>query len=271
VSGDPTRLRQVVTNLLGNALKFTEGGTVTLSGACVPGPEGDRRPWIQVTVQDTGIGMSPAQMAQLFQRFTQADASTTRRFGGSGLGLVISKHLVDLMGGSIHVQSVPGQGSTFRFEVPLQEALDPAPGPAGPTALPEPRASTAVPRKGRVLVAEDHEINQIVVRSMLERLGMTVTLANDGAEAVEAVRAQPFDLVLMDCQMPEMDGFQATMAIRAMTGDVGRVPIIALTANALSEDRQRCTDAGMDDYLAKPVTGAALAAMLQRHMGVQAG
>jgi signal transduction histidine kinase/CheY-like chemotaxis protein len=271
VSGDPTRLRQVVTNLLGNALKFTEGGTVTLSGACVAGPEGDPRPWIQVTVQDTGIGMSPEQLAQLFQRFSQADASTTRRFGGTGLGLVISKHLVDLMGGSIQVQSAPGQGSTFWFEVPLQQALAPAPGPAGAAARPRPSASTSVPRKGHVLVAEDNVINQLVVRSMLERLGMTVTVANDGAEAVEVVRSQPLDLVLMDCQMPEMDGYQATMAIRAMTRDVARVPIIALTANALSEDRQRCTDAGMDDYLAKPVTGAELAEMLVRHLGVQAG
>jgi signal transduction histidine kinase/ActR/RegA family two-component response regulator len=266
VSGDPTRLRQIVTNLLGNALKFTERGTVTLSSRWVPSPEGDQRSWLQVRVNDTGIGMSDEQVSQLFQRFSQADASTTRRFGGTGLGLVICKHLVELMGGSIHVQSELGKGSTFWFDVPLQEALAPA-SPARLAAL-TPAASSVLPRKAHILVAEDNAVNQLVVRAMLERLGMTVSVARDGAQAVAAVQAQTVDLVLMDCQMPVMDGYEAARAIRATNGYAAQLPIIALTANALSEDRQRCADAGMNDYLAKPVTGAALADMLAHHLGV---
>lgn len=268
VSGDPTRLRQVVTNLLGNALKFTEGGTVTLSCRCVDGPSNDGRRWIRIRVQDTGIGMSPEQLAQLFQRFSQADASTTRRFGGSGLGLVISKHLVELMGGSIQVRSEEGKGSAFWFDLPLQEAVAPEPQRLRRTPVPASGAVIASPRRARILVAEDNAVNQLVVRAMLERLGMTVTVVVDGAEAVSAVQSQPWDLVLMDCQMPVMDGYEATRTIRALVGDVARVPIIALTANTLSDDRARCADAGMDDYLAKPVTGAALADLLVRQLGV---
>ncbi len=262
--GDPVRLRQVVTNLLGNALKFAEGGTVTVSAACMDAPAGDARHWIRVRVQDTGIGIAPAQLAQLFQRFSQADASTTRRFGGSGLGLVISRHLVELMGGSIHVESEPGKGSTFWFELPLWPAQTGLTGTGGPVdALP----AGALPRPARILVAEDNLVNQQVVRAMLGRLGMTVDTVGDGAQAVAAVQSRGFDLVLMDCQMPVMDGYEASLQIRALPGDLARIPIIALTANALSEDRQRCSDAGMDDYLPKPVTSALLVGMLIRHLG----
>ncbi len=268
VSGDPTRLRQVVTNLLGNALKFTSAGTVTLRVNPVARPITDGRPWLRVSVEDTGIGMAPEQMAQLFQRFSQADSSTTRRFGGSGLGLVISKHLVELMGGSIHAESSPGRGSTFWFEVPMDEALDPTVPSAAQTAAPSGSASSAVgPRPAHVLVAEDNAVNCLVVQAMLERLGMTVTLAHDGAQAVAAVQAHDVDLVLMDCQMPIMDGYEATRQIRSSGHPRAQVPIIALTAHALSEDRQRCDAAGMNDYLPKPVTGEALAAVLQRHLG----
>jgi signal transduction histidine kinase/CheY-like chemotaxis protein len=270
VSGDPSRIRQVVSNLLGNALKFTEGGTVTLSSARVNAPEGDGRAWIQVKVHDTGIGMSRDQVSQLFQRFSQADASTTRRFGGSGLGLVICKHLVELMGGSIHVQSEPGVGSTFWFDIPLLAALAPGPIASKTTDAAGSSAHQAMPRKARVLVAEDNRVNQVVVRAMLERLGMTVSIAEDGVEAVSMVQSEPFDVVLMDCQMPEMDGFEATRRIRALASDQRRIPIIALTANALAEDRQRCTDAGMDGYLTKPMTGTALAEMLVRSLGADA-
>ncbi|MBP8306432.1 MAG: response regulator [Burkholderiaceae bacterium] len=265
VSGDPNRVRQVVTNLLGNALKFAEGGTVTLSGTCVDVLPGDGRRWIRVRVQDTGIGIAPAQMAQLFQRFSQADASTTRRFGGSGLGLVICRHLIELMGGSIQVESAPGKGSTFWFDLPLLPALAPPSGTAKPA---DPIPAGALPRKSRILVAEDNLVNQEVVRAMLERAGMTVVIVGDGAQAVAAVQSQPFDLILMDCQMPVMDGYEATSEIRALPGDRARIPIVALTANALSEDRQRCADAGMDDYLPKPVTVAVLVAMLARHLGI---
>ncbi len=265
VSGDPSRLRQVVTNLMGNALKFAEGGTVRLRGSRVDGPAGDPRHWMRVTVQDTGIGIAPAQLAQLFQRFSQADASTTRRYGGSGLGLVISKHLIELMGGSIHVESEPGKGSTFWFDVPLWPALAAA---GAATTSGDASPAGALPRPARVLVAEDNLVNQQVVRAMLERIGMTVVMVGDGAQAVAAVQSQAVELVLMDCQMPVMDGFEASRQIRALGTDKARLPIIALTANALSEDRQRCADAGMDDYLPKPVTGAALLGMLTRHLGV---
>ena len=279
VSGDPTRLRQIVTNLLGNALKFTNAGTVTLSAEPIermeptgpaPRPDGDRRPWIKVSVQDTGIGMTPEQMAQLFQRFSQADSSTTRRFGGSGLGLVICKHLVELMGGSIHVDSTPGHGSTFWFEVPLEPALDPVSTSA--TLTPPVGALGAAtnplgPRAAHVLVVEDNAVNCLVVQAMLERLGMTVTLAHDGAHALAAVEAQDIDVVLMDCQMPVMDGYEATRRIRSSGHARAQLPIIALTAHALAEDRQRCDAAGMNDYLPKPVTGEALAGVLQRHLG----
>jgi signal transduction histidine kinase/ActR/RegA family two-component response regulator len=267
VSGDPTRLRQVVTNLLGNALKFTSAGTVTLRAEPAAQPGGDGRPWIRVSVQDTGIGMSPEQMAQLFQRFSQADSSTTRRFGGSGLGLVICKHLVELMGGSIHVDSAPGRGSTFWFEVPLEAALGGGPSAAAAAALPGAEPNPAGPRPARVLVVEDNAINRVVVQALLEQLGMTVLLANDGAQAVAAIQAHDVDVVFMDCQMPVMDGYEATRQIRSSGHARSQVPIIALTAHAFPEDRQRCEAAGMNDYLPKPVTGEALARVLRRHLG----
>ncbi len=267
VSGDSTRLRQVVTNLLGNALKFTSAGTVTLRAEPAARPNGDRRPWIRVSVQDTGIGMTPEQMAHLFQRFSQADSSTTRRFGGSGLGLVICKHLVELMGGSIHAESEQGRGSTFWFEVPLEAATDRAPSATAAAALLGNDSSPVGPRPARVLVVEDNAVNCLVVQAMLERLGMTVTLANDGAQAVAAIQTHDFDVVLMDCQMPVMDGYEATRRIRSSGHPRAQVPIVALTAHALAEDRQRCDAAGMNDYLPKPVTGEALARVLQVHLG----
>jgi CheY-like chemotaxis protein len=267
VSGDPTRLRQVVTNLLGNALKFTSAGTVTLRAETTSRPDGDGRPWIRVSVHDTGIGMASEQMAQLFQRFSQADSSTTRRFGGSGLGLVICKHLVELMGGSIHADSAPGRGSTFWFEVPLEAALDPVPPAVEANPLLGAEASAVGPRPARVLVVEDNAVNCLVVQAMLERLGMTVTLANDGAQAVATIETNDFDVVLMDCQMPVMDGYEATRRIRASGHPRAQVPIIALTAHALAEDQQRCEAAGMNDYLPKPVTGDALSGVLRRHLG----
>ena len=267
VSGDPTRLRQVVTNLLGNALKFTSAGTVLLRAEPAARPDGDGRPWIRVTVHDSGIGMTSEQMAQLFQRFSQADSSTTRRFGGSGLGLVICKHLVELMGGSIHADSAPGRGSTFWFDVPLEAALDAAPPEVASTASARADAGSGGPRPARVLVVEDNTVNCMVVQAMLERLGMTVTLAMDGAQAVAVIQAHDIDVVLMDCQMPVMDGYEATRRIRSSGHSRAQVPIIALTAHALAEDRQRCEVVGMNDYLPKPVTGEALARVLQRHLG----
>jgi CheY-like chemotaxis protein len=207
----------------------------------VEGPPEDARRWIRIRVQDTGIGIAPAQLAQLFQRFSQADASTTRRFGGSGLGLVICRHLIELMGGSVHVESEPGKGSTFWFDLPLWPPIAPACGRARPAdAVP----AGVAPRKARILVAEDNLVNQQVVRAMLERIGMTVSIVGDGSQALAAVRSQHFDLVLMDCQMPVMDGYEASFADSRIASDRARIPIVALTANAPSEDRQRCIDAG---------------------------
>ncbi|WP_158219655.1 ATP-binding protein [Ideonella sp. A 288] len=261
VRGDPTRFRQVVTNLLGNAIKFTDQGTITLSSQGIDGPADDARPWLRVQVRDTGVGIAPEALPNLFQRFTQADASTTRKFGGSGLGLVICKHLVELMGGTIHVDSRPGSGSTFRFDLPFDAAT-------GPAALPEsePKAIGRPVREASILVAEDNQINQQVVCAMLERQGMKVTLVEDGARALAVIQQQRFDLVLMDCQMPVMDGYEATRLIRAAQRGGPRTPIIALTANAMAQDRQRCADAGMDGYVTKPITAAALYAALSEHL-----
>ena len=259
VSGDPMRFRQVVTNLVGNAIKFTENGTITLSSLALGNREGDERGWMRVLVHDTGVGITSGALSRLFQRFNQADASTTRKFGGSGLGLVICKNLVELMGGTIHVQSQPGSGSTFWFDLPLFAVAPP------PTAAPA--VTAAAVRKAHILVAEDNVVNQQVTLALLERLGMTVTLVEDGARALAAMQTQAYDLVLMDCQMPVMDGYEATRRIRLLPHPLCGVTIVALTANALAEDRLRCEAAGMDDFVTKPITGAALAEVLMRHLG----
>jgi signal transduction histidine kinase/CheY-like chemotaxis protein len=258
--GDATRLRQVLGNLLGNAIKFTESGYISLSGRAVDGLAGDPRVWLRFEVSDTGIGIAAEALPRLFQRFEQADASTTRRFGGSGLGLAICKHLVESMEGRIGVDSKPGTGSRFWCELPFE------PGAAVPAAAVS--APDAAVLDGRhVLVAEDNPVNQQVTRALIARLGARVTVVGDGQAAVDMMRAtEPsFDLVLMDCQMPVLDGYEATRHIRALGGAHARIPIIALTANALAEDRQRCIDAGMSDYACKPITSAELRRVLSRH------
>ena len=257
VNGDPTRLRQVLSNLLSNAIKFTEHGRVLLAAERLADRDGDTRLWLRFVVRDSGIGIAPEALARLFQPFVQADQSTTRRYGGSGLGLVICRHLVELMGGSISVESTPGAGSTFTVDLPFAAAL-------APVASSGSGAGSRQTLNGRVLVAEDNPVNQSVIEAMLGELGVTVTIVANGAAAVEALPGGAFDLVLMDCQMPVMDGYAATAAIRAGAGALARVPIIALTANALPEDRQRCLAAGMDDYLSKPIRLEALAACLRR-------
>jgi signal transduction histidine kinase/CheY-like chemotaxis protein/HPt (histidine-containing phosphotransfer) domain-containing protein len=241
VSGDPSRLRQVLLNLVGNAIKFTAVGGVELrlsGGGAVP---------LRVEVEDSGIGIEPEAQARLFQEFSQTEASTARRFGGSGLGLAICKRLVEHMGGRIGVHSQAGSGSTFWFELPLPRAeVEPAGGPAE-------RARPAAPVRGaRVLLVDDSETNRGVAGAMLRRAGYEVGVAAGGREAIAAVREGGYALVLMDLNMPEMDGFQATAAIRAL-GAEGRLPVVAMTANAASEIGRDLRAAGFDAYLAKPI------------------
>lgn len=249
-AGDPSRLRQVLTNILGNAVKFTEKGRVTVRVRRAATGRG-----LVLEVEDTGIGISKTQLGRLFSAFSQGDSTMSRRFGGSGLGLAICKSLVSRMGGRVDVRSEPGQGSCFTVTLPLSEAVK---APAAPATAVLP----ALPRL-RILVAEDAVVNQLVIVKMLEKLGATVVLASDGSEAVKAFERRPFDVVLMDCAMPVVDGYEATRRIRALEAERGgHVPVVALTAHALEGDRKRCLDAGMDDYLTKPVSLHALSRLL---------
>ncbi|RZI99999.1 MAG: PAS domain S-box protein [Brevundimonas sp.] len=241
--GDDGRVRQVVLNLLSNAVKFTPAGKVTLEARY----EDD---CLCVSVTDSGIGIGPDKLARLFERFAQADASTTRVYGGTGLGLSISKRLVDLMGGQIHVSSEVGVGSRFSFHIPLTVGSD------EPAEVPADHGEA--PQDLRVLVADDVQANRELVSAILASLGMTVDLATNGAEAVEAAQAGWYDVILMDVQMPVMDGLDAARAIRSLGGDLGRTPVIALTANIQSEQVQRCRDAGMDGHVGKPIQVADL-------------
>jgi PAS domain S-box-containing protein len=246
--GDSLRLRQVLFNLVGNAIKFTERGGVALRvEAEVDGED----VLLRCAVRDTGIGIPADKVAAIFQPFAQADNSTTRRYGGTGLGLTISSRLVAMMGGSLGMDSKVGEGSTFHFSARLRRASSVTPGPVSPS---DPGRSLTAVAALRILLAEDNPINQLVARSLLTREGHQVTVVPNGAEAVAALRRQAFDLVLMDVQMPEMDGFEATAALRAEErGSVRRTPVIALTAHAMSGDRERCLAAGMDGYVTKPI------------------
>jgi signal transduction histidine kinase/ActR/RegA family two-component response regulator len=260
VVGDAGRLRQVLINLLGNAVKFTESGGIRLEVGVIDG-DGDLH--LRCAVIDTGIGIAPDAAARIFEPFEQADRSTAGRFGGTGLGLAICRQLVELMGGRIEVRSELGRGSTFVFTVRLERA--PADGPRhAETAA----ASGPVSRwAGRVLVVEDHPVNQLVACRMLEQRGLVADVAGSGVEAVESWSQAPYDLVLMDCRMPEMDGYEATREIRRRETHGRHTPIVALTADALAAARTRCFDAGMDAYLAKPLRAADLDDVLSRFLG----
>ena len=258
VSGDGDRLNQIFLNLLGNAVKYTERGAVTLSATVVEQRDATLR--IRFSVTDTGVGIAPEVQGRLFQPFEQGDLRLARRKGGTGLGLAICKRLVDLMSGEIGVVSNLGQGSTFWFIVPFGRAGDSA---LGIRSLP--RARPAVRRSLRILVAEDTPANQIVARAMLEKLGHRVQVVSDGDEAVAAARNGAFDLILMDVQMPGMDGYEATRRIRNLGTPVAATPIVALTAFAQPSDREKAIAAGMTDYISKPIRIDELDAAIERN------
>jgi PAS domain S-box-containing protein len=264
---DEARLRQALLNLVGNAIKFTEAGEVSISVSLVQGQQ-DTPPIIRIDVRDTGIGISAETLGHLFHPFTQADSSTTRKFGGTGLGLTITKRIIEKMGGHIQVQSTPGKGSTFTLIVPTGslEGIDMVEQTAeamAPTPEPPHQPERAHPLQGlRILLAEDGPDNQLLIRTVLSKAGAEVEVADNGLLAVHAATARPFDLVLMDIQMPEMDGYEATGQLRAQGYEV---PIIALTAHALAGDREQCLDAGCTDYLTKPIHRSAMIDLILKH------
>jgi len=292
VEGDPIRLRQVLVNLLHNAVKFTDRGRIVLD----VGVLGETEDAVQLRfeVRDTGIGIAEDQFDSVFDAFTQVDASSTRRHGGTGLGLAIVKEIAELMGGRVGVDSRIAHGSTFWLELSLKRVADPAAAPAladagdavapaeagdviAPGAAPGPAPAPGEAEDGvssaHILLVEDDAVNQMVLAAMLEQLGCSVDIVDDGAAACEAAANTHYDMVFMDCHMPLMDGFEATRRIRdeeART-DGTHTPIVALTALALAGDRERCLDSGMDDYMTKPVRAAQLAAAVQRWAGPRPG
>ena len=269
--GDPGRLRQVLVNLVGNALKFTEHGEVAVRAVPVWASAAEFT-WVHFSVRDTGIGIPAPAQHTIFEAFRQVDGSVARRYGGTRLGLTISRQLVQRMGGEIWLESQPRLGTTFHFTARFVAAalpdMDPVPDPADgakpATSAPQPSLAKS-PKPLRILVADDNLVNRKVAAAVLEKQGMAVTIARNGREAVDATAGQRFDLVLMDVQMPEMDGFEATAAIRELEKQTAaHVPIIALTAHAMKGDRERCLSHGMDGYLSKPIAAKDLLRAVQR-------
>ena len=263
VVGDPTRVRQVLLNLAGNAVKFTERGRVTIEVSA--SPDGADNHLLTFAVRDTGIGIAPDKVQGIFEAFAQADSSMARRFGGTGLGLTISSRLAAMMGGGIRVESRPGEGSCFYFTARVRQADE-----AGLAALEEAVEQANRPlRPLNVLVAEDNLVNQKVAMRLLEKVGHRVTLAASGREAIEKLLLGGFDLILMDVQMPEMTGLEATEAIRrAERGSSRHIPILAMTAHAMKGDRERCLASGMDGYVSKPIRPRELLDALHRVISV---
>ncbi|MES2605009.1 MAG: ATP-binding protein, partial [Pseudomonadota bacterium] len=270
--GDPLRLRQILTNLISNAIKFTSSGEVQVRARLrtLPG----NKVHLSLCVADTGMGIPLSAQQKIFEHFSQADGSTTRQFGGTGLGLAICKRLVELMRGSIRVESAPGQGARFWIELDLPAATALATVETDNAVAPPSTATVVHAHQrlyGKILVAEDNPVNLQLVQAMLERLGLQSEVADNGETTVAMATSRHYDLVLMDCQMPIMDGYQATAAIRLFMSKVARdIPIIALTANALEGDRRKCMAAGMDDYLSKPYTLLQLETVLRRWLRTDA-
>lgn len=252
--GDPLRIGQVVSNIVGNAIKFTSSGSVSIAVAHegdVPGEDGQTRSAMRVSVTDSGIGIAPEMLTKLFQPFTQADASISRRFGGTGLGLAISNKLVSMLGGRFAVASTVGEGTTFSFTMLLLQDPDGKKSAGEDLSLDEAFAALNIAGK-RILVAEDNAINQLIMQELIAPSGAEITMVDDGQQAVEAVRAQKFDIVFMDMQMPVMGGLEATARIRESVSSQD-LPIVAVTANAMKEDREKGMAVGMNDYITKPL------------------
>jgi signal transduction histidine kinase/ActR/RegA family two-component response regulator len=279
--GDPTRLREILVNLVGNALKFTAVGSVQVQVAsqATSSAQTESSCSLAFVVRDTGIGIAADKLEAIFEPFSQADSSTTRKYGGTGLGLTICARLAKLMGGDIGVHSTPGVGSTFRLRLPFERAAAVAAEPRSAAAVAAvtgvstvaaaaaPPPAAAVPARSLdILLAEDNPVNQIVAEQMLLRAGHRVSIAGNGVEALALLRVREFDLVLMDMQMPEMGGVEAARHLRAIEAGDGRprTPVIAITANAMDSDRAECLAAGMDDFIAKPVQWAEACRAIER-------
>lgn len=265
VQSDPTRVRQVLLNLVGNAVKFSEQGSVTVEGSVIPAEDG--QPFLRIAVRDTGIGIEPEALGKLFSEFTQADASISRRFEGTGLGLSICKRLVHLLGGEVGVESVVGEGSTFWFTLPLVLAESEVQAAKGMAQAKAVHYRAAQPLD--VLVAEDNMVNQQIIGSIMNIFGHRATFVENGRQAVAAVTENDFDILLMDVRMPEMSGPDAASEIRRMGGKPGRIPIIALTADAMEENQRGYIQAGMNDCVTKPIDRAELALTINKVMGAE--
>ncbi|ODA66106.1 Autoinducer 2 sensor kinase/phosphatase LuxQ [Methyloligella halotolerans] len=248
VRGDGVRLRQILTNLIDNAVKFTADGSVTLS---VTAEDRDDSVWLSFSVRDTGIGMNGGDRSRVFQPYVQVDPKIAAEYGGTGLGLFIARKLAELMGGTLTCESQPGEGTCFRLDVPMRRA-----------EAPQDEATETLggegPLEGTVLVVEDNAVNRMLIGAYLDEFGVGYKMAGSGAEALRLLDERTFDLVLMDIMMPEMDGIEATRRIRAMESEASRVPVIALTANAMKGDRETYLEAGMNAYLSKPIRGREL-------------